>query len=643
MKSLLSLSGRLRCQYNWERLAPVANRQVIQTRRLHNDGRSRLSSFWTPTGGIAKEGEGKEDSHALLIRAGFIRQAHSGLFQFLPLGLRVQNKLESLLDHHMTQLGASKVSLSTFSSEELWRRSGRLSGDRSELFQLEDRKGARFLLAPTHEEEITSVVADAVHSYKDLPLRLYQITRKYRDEPRPRQGLLRTKEFLMKDLYTFDATKEAALQTYETVRRAYSAFFAEFKIPFLTAEADSGSIGGNLSHEYHILTAKGEDSVISCTSCGYVANEEVAKRGIAHEEDGMTLDQMNFTYDIRPHHGSVTCPSTQAIAGVKGWNVWTGRSRNGQTLYQAIFPTTITQGNAGTTRRTKINQNVLKWVFPDVDFGNQDPVNSTSTGYSQVKWALDYRLANHKLIDMWRVADSQVVDELDGDRPELFIYPTIDLVDIETGDKCQHCKSGTLRVQTAVELGHTFYLGTKYSEPLGARVAGEKPKIARDASTDAGKLKDASSIADGTGPIEMGCHGIGVSRMIAAVADVLADDRGLNWPRVMAPFEAVIIPAKGLESDAVDVFDILIRGELGSATSSESSGSGVDVILDDRQKDMGWKLNDADLIGYPVIVVLGKAWKRERMCEVQCRRLSVKQDVPLDRLRRFIASLLAQL
>jgi len=643
MHSPLSLSGRLRCQYNWERLTFVANQKVIPKRQLHNDGRSRLSGFWTPTGGIAREGHGKEDSHALLIRAGFIRQAHSGLFQFLPLGLRVQSKLENLLDCHMTQLGASKVSLSTLSSEELWRRSGRLSGDRSELFHLEDRKGAQFLLAPTHEEEITSVVADAVHSYKDLPLRLYQITRKYRDEPRPRQGLLRTKEFLMKDLYTFDATKEAALQTYETVRKAYSTFFAEFKIPILTAEADSGSIGGDLSHEYHILTAKGEDNVISCTTCGYVANEEVAKRGIAHSEDGMALDQMNFTYDIRPDHCSVTCPSSQSIAGAKDWNMWTGRSRDGKTLYQAIFPTTITPGSASTTRRTKINQNVLKWVFPDVDFGNQDPVDYTLTGYSKVMRALDYRLAEHKLVDMWDEADLHVADELDHDRPELFIFPTVDLVNIETGDKCQHCKSGTLKVQTAVELGHTFYLGTKYSEPLGARVVGEKPRIARDASADAGKLNDASRIADSTTPIEMGCHGIGVSRMIAAVADVLADDKGLNWPRVMAPFEAVIIPAKGLDGDAIEIFDVLSRPEPSSATSSELSGSGVDVILDDRQKDMGWKLNDADLIGYPVIIVLGKAWKREKMCEVQCRRLSVKQDVSLEKLEGFVASLLAQL
>ena len=619
----LSLNGRLQCHYNWKRLAFVACQNVLQRRKLHNDGLSRLSAFWTPTSGIAKEGEGKVDSHALLIRAGFIRQAHSGLFQFLPLGLRVQTKLERLLDHHMTKLGASKVSLSTLSSEEVWRKSGRLSGDKSELFRLEDRKGAKFLLAPTHEEDITSVVADAVHSYKDLPLRLYQITRKYRDEPRPRQGLLRTKEFLMKDLYTFDSTKREALHTYGTVRQAYSAFFKEFKIPFLTAEADSGSIGGDLSHEYHVLTSKGEDNVISCTSCGYVANKEVAKRGMVYGENADFLAGMNFTHDImRCKHLHPSLPNLPG-EGDEELSVWSGKSSDGKTIYRAIFPATIAQGGHGSTRRTRINQNVLKWVFSDVDLGNQDPVDLTSQKVPRMKLVLDYRLSARTI-----AAYEKLVLPFNESESSLPSFPIVDLVDIETGDQCQHCDSGTLQVQTTVELGHTFYLGTKYSEPLGARAVNRK---------------DASGAAETTTPIEMGCHGIGVSRMIAAVADVLADDKGLNWPRVMAPFEAVVIPAKGLENSAVEVLDMLARSETGLPTSFGSLGNSVDAILDDRHKEMGWKLNDADLIGYPVIIVLGKAWKRERMCEVQCRRLSVKQDVALDQLMSYVASLLAQL
>ena len=217
-----------------------------------------------------------ENGHDLLVRAGFLRQAHSGIFHLLPLGLKVQNKIERLIDKHMLRLGASKVSLSCLSSEELWKRSGRLDkGRTSELLRLEDRKGAKYLLSPTHEEEITTIIANAVHSHKELPLRLYQISRKYRDEPRPRQGLLRGREFLMKDLYTFDVTEDAARKTYEAVRGAYVAFLEELQLPYLVAQADSGNMGGNLSHEYHFASSHGEDTIVACDKCDYSINEEL--------------------------------------------------------------------------------------------------------------------------------------------------------------------------------------------------------------------------------------------------------------------------------------------------------------------------------------------------------------------------------
>ena len=241
------------------------------------DGRNRLSNFWTPTQLVTQTADaGPQDGHDLLIRAGFLRQAHSGIFHLLPLGLRVQNKIEKLIDRHMLHLGASKVSLSSLSSEELWQRSGRLDkGRTSELLRLEDRKGAKYLLSPTHEEEITTIIANALHSYRQLPLRLYQVSRKYRDEPRPRQGLLRGREFLMKDLYTFDATENAAHETYEAVREAYVAFLEELKLPYLVARADSGNMGGTLSHEYHFPSPQGEDTIINCDKCDYSINEEL--------------------------------------------------------------------------------------------------------------------------------------------------------------------------------------------------------------------------------------------------------------------------------------------------------------------------------------------------------------------------------
>ena len=313
----------------------------------------------------------------------------------------------------------------------------------------------------------------------------------------------------MKDLYTFDATKEKALETYERVREAYSAFFKRFKIPFLVAKADSGNIGGDMSHEYHVVSSSGEDSVFSCNSCTYTANEEVACK-----------------------------------------------------------------------RLTK-----------------------TALGKA-------------------------VVD------------PSI----VQYGDPCPHCEAGTLVRRKAIELGHTFYLGTKYSEPLRARITGDNCSIIASTSATASSTNlegaDPQATQSNTTAIEMGCHGIGVSRMIAAIADVLADEKGLNWPRVIAPFDAVVIPAKGFENDAVGILDVFAERGLGLIGSSELL---IDAILDDREKELPWKLKDADFIGYPVIVLLGRAWKKEKKCEVQSRRLKVREEVSLDDLRGFVTSLLAQL
>ena len=451
-----------------------------QTSYLHTDDRYRLSNFWTPTRGLTPTESEQNDSNSLLVQAGFIRPTHAGIFQMLPLGLRVQEKIEMLLDKHMRSLGASKVSLSSFSSEKLWRKSGRLEADQSELFQISDRKGTKFLLAPTHEEEITSLVANSVQSYKDLPLRLYQVTRKYRDERRPRQGLLRAREFLMKDLYTFDSTKDDALKTYDSARSAYAAFFEEIGIPYLTAEATSGNIGGDLSHEYHIPSPKGEDHIYTCETCKTSINEEMLERN----------KSLKSLLNKETH----TCP-------------------------------------------------------------------------------------------------------------------------------CPKCKT-TMQAVTSIELGHTFYLGTKYSEPLGAYIDTPKPESAKQSP---GAAETPSTV-----PIEMGCHGIGVSRLIAGVADALSDTRGLNWPPVIAPFQVAVLHGPGKLDPAQAVWDSLHTHGL------------TDVVLDDREKDLVWMMKDADLIGYPVLVVIGKAWAAGK-CEVQCRRLGIRENVALKELVPAVRRLLEQL
>ncbi|CRK41785.1 hypothetical protein BN1708_008579 [Verticillium longisporum] len=454
------------------------------TRSYHHchsgaDQRQRLTAIWAPTGGRTV-GEA-ERAHDKLIRAGLLRQSHSGIFHLLPMGYRIQSKLESLIDKHMQSLGASRVALSSITSKKLWQQSGRYEKLGSELFNFQDRRGADYMLAPTHEEEVTSLVAQSVKSYKELPLRLYQMTRKYRDELRPRHGLLRTREFTMKDLYTFDVDTAAAMQTYEQVQDAYASFFDSLGLPVVKARAGSGDMGGDLSHEYHFTSPIGEDLIMKCNNCEFAVNSDIAEQ----------------------------------------------------------------------------------------------PANDSAT-------------------------DPQ--------------------------HHCPKCEAGTLEAKEALEVGHTFHLGTRYSEPLGARIALPTTSQGESQSAD-------TSAARATTHIQMGCHGIGVSRLIGAVAEHFADPVGLQWPRAISPYEVEIVFADGLEAQAVQIYDDVVHG-LSHTT---------DVLLDDRSVSLPWKLKDADLAGYPIVVVLGQVWKKTGNIELQCRRLGIKESVqPSDILQR-ISELLRQL
>ncbi|KAI1111002.1 class II aaRS and biotin synthetase [Nemania sp. NC0429] len=625
-----SLRATQQCCFSLRRQARVSQRRHLSSAssietnplELQKSGRfSRLSSFWLVTGGITPTE--REDGHAKLVRAGYLRQSHAGIFHMLPLGQRVLEKLEKLIDKHMAQLGASKLSLSSISSQALWQQTNRLEGYGQELFRFNDRKDTPFILAPTFEEEITTLVAKTVKSYKSLPLRLYQISRKYRDEFRPRHGILRSREFVMKDLYTFDHSLQSALKTYEEARAAYNRLFSELKLPFLVAEASSGDIGGDLSHEYHLPSSMGEDNVISCTSCSYVANEELATSRPDPPQDG------SYANSIKANNGTTV-------------QVWRGISKDRNTLVNVWYPASFADAD--------INTHALKSILPDLDSSLEhvlplweSTLNSSKSSVSgqrpQLLNIIDYRLG------------PQFADNLENEPGQFSILPhesSVELsqlnqryisstdgepfnaIRIHDGDHCPRCTSGKLRVQKAIELGHTFHLGTKYSDALDAHVQVPSAMI-----EDLDVVPNQSSPSMTTVSMQMGCHGIGVSRIIGAVADHLADERGLNWPRVIAPFEVVVIPGRNTEEDAATIS--------GSLTQSSGTFPPIDLVLDDRAESFPWKLKDADLVGYPVIVILGRRWSSDRVCEVQCRRLGSVQFVPLDQLQEHINKLLAQL
>ncbi|KAF2862733.1 prolyl-tRNA synthetase [Piedraia hortae CBS 480.64] len=545
-----------------------ASPRNVFARRIHSDGRTRLSRFWTPT---HLQSDVEDLGLSYLLRGGFLRRSNPGLFHLLPLGVRVQSKLEGLVDNSMRKLGASKISLSSITSEELWHKSGRLGG--AAFFRTRDRKGGKYLLAPTHEEEVTDSVKDSVVSYKQLPLRLYQVTRKYRDEERPRLGLLRGREFVMKDLYTFDASDGEARGTYELVREAYGEFFRGLKVPFMVADADSGTMGGKLSHEFHFESEVGEDVIVRCEGCGYCVNEEV---------------YWGWYKGGR----------------VDGFTTWSCLSKDRKTALLVMVPRRVSRDSPN----GDVNVRLIQRLFPEcsdpviAEFQGEDECSLGSfSKVEHIKSLTDPRVLHHR--SDWLTQTSEHIEPvIDGE--------LVTLTKAQDGDTCPKCKSGQLRLHSAIELGHTFHLGTRYSEPLDFRIT----------------TADNQQV-----PVSMGCHGIGISRLIGAIASKLADSKGLNWPLSISPFNVIILPLNAAsESGAATIYDELLT-------------KGFDAAIDDRDQRLGWKLKDADLIGYPFILVLGKAWQENKMVELQCRRLGIKENISTTNLLERITHLASNL
>lgn len=436
----------------------------------------------------------------------------------------------------------------------------------------------------------------------------------------------------MKDLYTFDYSVSEALKTYQAVKHAYTQLFDELKIPYLVAAADSGNMGGSLSHEFHFISAKGEDRVVSCSDCDHVYNEELAdgKTHSFHDSDQHTLP--GFQTEEAPAEDS----STVSIG------MWMAISHDGTTLLRGWHPKYSLQNGSQEPVERHVNSHAVKAIASaagvDLDLSVENPLKKwtalvkSQTPSQQRPRVLD--LYDSQVRVYQRPPLSDLLEEV-GCAAEDIEYLMLDrfpgtsnklsLVRVHDGDQCSHCADGHLTSNPAVELGHTFHLGTRYSEVLQASVS-VNPAVLGESSSSGSSGKEQIV------PMQMGCHGIGVSRMISAVANRLADTKGLNWPRAIAPFEVVVVPAQGLDPVAETVYDTLT-----------SNSSPVDTLLDDREKGMGWKLGDADLLGYPVIVVVGNGWKKNKTLEVQCRRLGVKEAVTMEELPAFVDNLLSQL
>ncbi|KAF3480127.1 prolyl-tRNA synthetase [Arthroderma uncinatum] len=440
----------------------------------------------------------------------------------------------------------------------------------------------------------------------------------------------------MKDLYTFDSTEVEAMKTYNTVKEAYVHLFEELKLPYVVASAASGNMGGNLSHEFHFPSPKGEDTIVSCSSCEYVFNEELAsgKCSNNHAKDKPTADSKSASTSDGLGRQEASAIST---------GQWTSISKDRKVLVRAFYPKfLITDGESEPAQR-EVNQHSLKSILSaygiDLDIGVKDALAAWKGEIQKQPLTTEQ---NIRVVDVYdarvRVYDRPPIKELlegvpSGDlniRSSLLDrFPGtetgLDLLRARAGDQCPICGEPTLKPDQAIELAHTFHLGTRYSDVLQANVA-VNPAILEEA----GKKGHTEMV-----PVQMGCHGIGVSRMISAVSDILADDKGLNWPQAIAPFQVAVVPAKGLEKEAELVYDSVVG----------RNGESVDAILDDRSKDFIWKLRDADLVGYPIILAVGKkSWNSGNQVEVQCRRLdNLRTTVSLEELPKFVSSLLSKL
>ncbi|HVJ17123.1 MAG TPA: proline--tRNA ligase [Polyangiaceae bacterium] len=506
-------------------------------------------------------------SHILLLRAGLIRRVGAGIYSFLPLGVRVLRKIEQIVRSEMNAAGAQEVLLPALLPAEYFQETGRWDQYGETLFRLKDRKKGDYHLGPTHEEIITDLVRREVKSYRDLPKNLYQIQTKFRDEPRPRAGLLRCREFTMKDAYSFDVDETSARKSYDEMRAAYQKIFDRMALDYRMVHADAGTIGGSLTEEFQVLVHSGEDIIAACQSCEYAANLEVASSPAARLESGdVTAIEKVHT----PGHGTIEDVSRflgakperflKSLVYVAGKDLVLAVVRGDHEINEIKLAKALGVAEvnlAGAADVEKATGAAVGFAGPVGFKGkvivDQDAaaVGDAVTGANET----DYHL---KHVQLGRDYQATVAE----------------IRSVQDGDVCPKCASGKLKLYRGIEAGHIFLLGTKYTSAMGASYLDEK-----------GEQKT----------IIMGCYGIGVSRLVATVIEQHNDDNGIVWPMSIAPYQVHIVQV-GEDAEVIAAVNELEAG---------LTRAGIEVLVDDREERPGVKFKDADLIGIPLRVTIG--------------------------------------
>ena len=568
-------------------------------------GLMRLSQLFAPT--LREDpAEAEVASHRLLLRGGFIRQVAAGIYTTLPLGLRVMRKIAAIVREEMDATGAQEIRMPITLPADPWRKTGRweLYGD--QLFRLQDRHGRDMLLGPTQEEVVTPLVAGDLPSYRDLPANLYQIEWKYRDEFRPRFGLLRGREFLMKDAYTFDRDEEGMARSYDTMLQAYRRMFDRCGLSYVVVEAEPGHIGGGVNHEFMARADVGEDLFVECENGDYLADRKAAQPMAPEPADGAELEPLI----VLDTPDTPTIDSLAALLHVPA----------GRTLKCVMFDAggrtlaVLVPGD-----REVQEEKVGRLFFPDPvrPFADGDfeargfakgyvgpqalPANAVVVADHSVKGGRDWVTGSNEADR--HVSGANTPRDFRVDRYE-------DVVVIRDGDRCP-VDGGELRFGHGIVVGHIYQLGTKYSEPLEATFVDED-----------GSAK----------PYQMGCHGIGISRILAAAAEQHHDDGGLLWPKALAPFDLVVIVA---------TMDLPLAVETGEEIYRELVEADASVLLDDREVAAGVKFADADLIGVPVQVVVGKRGLGGNLVDLKLRATGERSSAALAEAASAALDLLA--
>lgn len=549
-------------------------------------------------------------SHRLLLRAGFIRKVAAGVYNYLPLSMRVLKKIERIIREEMDRHGGQELLMPIVQPAELWQESGRWDVYGPELFRLKDRHDRDFALGPTHEEVITTLVRGEVSSYKQLPLLLYQIQNKYRDERRPRFGLMRGREFIMKDLYSFDRDEKGLDQSYMKMHEAYTRIFQRCGLRFRPVEADSGAIGGSETHEFMVLAESGEASVLFCEngSCDYAANVERAAQNSAPDKAKESLNKL--TEKETPE-----CRTVEEVTLSLGIPP--------QKIIKTLLYETDAEVVAVLVRGDReVNEikllNLLGCLRVELAGENTiKKATGASRGFSGPVGLKGVRIiADLEVVAMTNAAAGANRDNFHylnvNPVRDFTIDITADVRMVETGEPCPRC-GRKLEEARGTEVGQIFKLGVKYSKLLGATYLDES-----------GKAK----------PIIMGCYGIGVTRTMAAAIEQNNDRDGIIWPAAIAPFHAVVVPVNTKDSG---------QAALAENIYERLTSAGIETLLDDRPERAGVKFKDADLIGYPLRITVGSKAMSEKTFEVKARRTGEVTMVPADKLEQTVLEMLRAL